>query len=184
MNEVKVKKSKVVYQNQWISVREDEYSLNGKDGLYSVIDRPSCLVALPLTPSGKTVLVKHFRYATQEVSWEFPMGSKDNNESDEEGTKRELHEEVGLEPQFMEHIGSLFPAPGLLSQKAEVFVAHVSDESLLSVHLADETEDIQEIKVFSFDDIPKLISDHTITDGITIAAFLFYSLHVQKELPH
>lgn len=39
-------------------------------------------------------------------SWQFPQGGIKHNESPEEALYRELHEEIGLEPQHVEIIGS------------------------------------------------------------------------------
>jgi 8-oxo-dGDP phosphatase len=180
MDTIILKNRKEAYKNQWISLREDTYTLDGKEGFYAVVDRPSCLVAIPVSASGKTVLLNHFRYAIHGTSWEFPMGSKDPEESDEEGAKRELLEEVSLTPTQMEYIGFFYPAPGLLSQKAIVYTATVLDESFVTVSTEDKTEDIEEIKIVSLTDIPYLISNGTITDGVSISAYYLYMQTMKK----
>jgi 8-oxo-dGDP phosphatase len=180
MHDVVLKNRKEAYKNQWISLREDTYVMDGKEGFYAVVDRPSCMVALPISTSGKTVLLKHFRYAIHDISWEFPMGSKDPVETDEEGAKRELLEEVSLTPTSMEYVGFFYPAPGLLSQKAIVYKANVLDESLVTVSTVDKTEDIEEIKIVSLEDIPYLIGNGTITDGVSISAYYLYMQTMKK----
>lgn len=174
MTDFKLLSSTVVHKNAWFSVREDHYEENGKKKIYSVVDRLPCLVAIPVTPSGRTILLKHFRYPTQEISWEFPMGSRDSNESDEAGAKRELQEETGLLPNATILLGHFFVAPGLTSQKAVVFVMQIEEAAVDTIHIQDTTEDILEWESIPILEIPKAIASGRITDGVTIAAHELY----------
>ena len=67
--------SKVVYENPWLSVREDEVEYaNGTRGIHSVVDRPDFALVVPAERDGFH-LVEQYRYTIQSRSWEFPSGS-------------------------------------------------------------------------------------------------------------
>jgi hypothetical protein len=46
---MKTLSSRVVYQNRWMSVREDQIErLDGSRGIYSVVDKPTAVIIIPL----------------------------------------------------------------------------------------------------------------------------------------
>src|SRR5258708_11895486 len=113
MSSPRVNAGRVVYQNAWFAVRECDIERNGARGKYPLVERPDAVVVIPLTPSGKTALLKQFRFPTNENSWELPMGAIEENEGAAAAARRELAEEVGLQTGDLLKIGEYRPAPGL-----------------------------------------------------------------------
>ena len=94
---IKTLSSRVVYENPWMSVREDEIEYDdGLRGTYSVVDRPDFAVVLPFEGDGFH-LVEQFRYPSGQRSWEFPSGSwpPGVTGSTDEMAAAELAEETG-----------------------------------------------------------------------------------------
>lgn len=72
---IKTLTSKVIYQNPWLSVREDQIErADGTRGLYSVVDIPDFALIIPAAMGG-FYLVEQYRYPIQSRSLEFPSGS-------------------------------------------------------------------------------------------------------------
>jgi len=98
--------SRIVYSNDWITVREDDVIRpDGKPGIYSVVDTRIATGILALTESKELYLVGQYRYPMGEYSWEIIEGGTDPGESPLEAAKRELLEEAGLKAQTWQLIG-------------------------------------------------------------------------------
>ncbi len=71
--------SKIVYQNKWMTVREDKIERpSGAQGIYGVVDKPDCAVIIAID-KGQVHLVQQYRYTVQQRCWELPQGAWENN---------------------------------------------------------------------------------------------------------
>ena len=97
-NPWKTLSSRVVYENPWIGVREDEVIRpDGLPGIYGVVHFKNRAVGvLPVDRDGAIWLVGQYRYPLDAYSWEIPEGGCPASESPEETARRELREETGL----------------------------------------------------------------------------------------
>ncbi|MCQ0006796.1 hypothetical protein [Actinomadura madurae] len=67
--------TRVVYENPWMVVREDEVErLDGSRGIYGVIDKPDFVLVIPIEGDGFH-LVEEYRYPIGKRTWSFPQGS-------------------------------------------------------------------------------------------------------------
>jgi hypothetical protein len=67
--------TRTVYENRWISVREDEVQRpDGSIGTYGVVDKPDFALVIPAERGGFH-LVEQYRYAVAARSWGFPQGT-------------------------------------------------------------------------------------------------------------
>src|SRR4051812_12152575 len=90
--------SRVVYANQWLSVREDEFERSdGATGVYGVVDKQDFAIVVA-EQDGMFHLVEQFRYPIGRRSWEFPMGGwpVEKTGTALELAQAELREETGL----------------------------------------------------------------------------------------
>ena len=118
-------RSREVYRNAWISVREDDVERpDGSIGLYGVVDRPDFALVIPQERDGFW-LVEQYRYPAQQRGWEFPQGTwgAGRSGSREELAAAELREETGLRADRLRHLGRPFVAYGLTSQRFDVYLA-------------------------------------------------------------
>src|SRR5215210_250185 len=92
------KTSRRVYENAWISVREDEVVRpDGQPGIYGVVEMQTwALGVVALDDGGQTYLVGQYRYPLELYSWEIPEGGGSPGLSPLESASRELREETGL----------------------------------------------------------------------------------------
>jgi 8-oxo-dGTP pyrophosphatase MutT (NUDIX family) len=123
--EVTATGSKVVYENRWMSVREDTtVREDGTPGLYGVVHKPDYAIVLPYSDGGFH-LVEQYRYPVADRYWEFPQGSwEDRPDADPLDLARgELAEETGLTAAEMTRIGHLYAAYGYSDQGFHVILA-------------------------------------------------------------
>ena len=102
--------SRVVYENAWIRVREDEVTRpDGGRGIYGVVETtaPSVFI-VALTAAEEVLLVGLERYTTGRPSLEIPAG---NSEGDDPlvAARRELREETGRVAGSWELVGRSRP---------------------------------------------------------------------------
>src|SRR5208337_3190204 len=90
--------SRLVYENPWIRVREDQVLRpDGQPGIYGVVEFKNRAVGvLPVDDEGCIWLVGQHRYPLNSYSWEIPEGGSPQSETTEETARRELKEETGL----------------------------------------------------------------------------------------
>jgi 8-oxo-dGTP pyrophosphatase MutT (NUDIX family) len=120
--------SRVVYQNPWMTVREDRIlRSNGKEGIYGVADKDDSAIIIPIQQvdgEERVWLVEQFRYTVQERCLELPQGGWEMGEVDaEELARGELKEELGLHAETMIRLGMLWIGYGFVKQKQHVFLA-------------------------------------------------------------
>jgi ADP-ribose pyrophosphatase len=173
---IKTISSKVVYQNPWISVREDTIERpDGSPGIYSVVDKGNYAVVVPYENDGFW-LVEQYRYPVGERSWEFPMGTyPDRRVGDPmQLAQRELLEETGLSANSWELLGTLYCVPGFSSQSGHVYLATglVQGER----NREQEEQDMRQAW-FSRAELEAMLRDGTIKDAQTVACYGFFLLH-------
>jgi ADP-ribose pyrophosphatase len=172
--------SREVYRNQWLRLREDKIlRSNGKEGIYSVVDKDDCAIILPIQ-DGQVWLVEQFRYTIQQRALELPQGGWEMEIDDPEKLARgELKEETGLHAAEMIYLGFLWIAYGFSKQKQHVFLA--SGLTMRERDPDDEEHDLV-IQTHSLAAFERMILDGTIRDASTVAAWGLY-LSWQKQKP-
>jgi 8-oxo-dGTP pyrophosphatase MutT (NUDIX family) len=122
---VRTTSSREVYRNPWLRVREDAVErADGSPGIYSVIEKPDFTLVLPAERDGFW-LVEQFRHPIGRRSWEFPQGtwSPGDGGTAEQLARAELAEETGLRAAGLRRLGRLDLAPGLSTQRFDVWLA-------------------------------------------------------------
>ena len=168
--EVETLSSRTVYRNRWLAVREDAIRRgDGREGLYSVIEKPDFAVVVPVEPDGSVHLVEQYRYPVGSRQWELPQGVSAAANGDPLATAHaELAEETGLTAARMTDYGRLFLAYGFTAQAYTVFVA----EGLSAGPAALDPEEHGLIsRRFAWDEVSRMLADGTIMDGVTHAVF-------------
>jgi 8-oxo-dGTP pyrophosphatase MutT (NUDIX family) len=110
--------SRVVYENPWLTVREDKIEhQDGTPGIYSVIDKPDFAMVIPQENDGFH-LVEQYRYPTAQRSWEFPAGSfpRGKTGTAEQMAISELAEETGYTAGTLKKLGYLHTANGITAE--------------------------------------------------------------------
>lgn len=116
--------SRSVYQNPWISVREDSVIRpGGKEGYFGVIEMKAGSSVLALTDQNAVYLVKEYKYGIERDSIELMSGALEESESPLEAAKRELKEELGLEAQQWIDLGVVDPFTTVVHSPNYMFLA-------------------------------------------------------------
>ena len=166
--------SKPIYENRWLSLREDQVELpNGKTTVYGVVSCGDCVGILPFVDRDHVLMIQQYRYVAGRTTWEMPTGGVRPGESLEEAADRELQEEAGYAAGRLTKIVAYHTSKSVLDETAHLFLA----EELQPVHNqpADETEFI-EPQVFPFATLLRMVMAGEILDSMTVIA----ALHVAR----
>ena len=161
--------SKEIYNGKIFKVRCDNVELpNGSFVSRDVVDHVDG-VAIAAEIDDKIIMVKQFRYPTQDVLYELPAGKLDEDDEDVLScAKRELEEETGYCANHWESLGYIWTSPGFCTERLYLFKA--SDLYFKGQHL-DEDEFLDCIKVDK-DKLIDMIRLGIINDAKSIAGIM------------
>jgi ADP-ribose pyrophosphatase len=130
-------------------LREDTIRFpDGAEAIYTVLANPDSAFVVPYLDNGDTVLVRQWRHAWEESSWEVPAGTFNDGEDPVECAKRELAEETGLVGARYTCLGMVHGA-AFLTGRAHMFLA----ESITETERNPETyEQDMEVMRLPFDE--------------------------------
>ncbi len=89
--------------------------------------------------------------------WALPGGFMDENETMEEGAKRELEEETGLKIEKLQQVGA-FGTPGRDPRGRTISIAFVG--LVNEVPMLKANDDATDLKWFNLNELPELAFDH------------------------
>lgn len=164
------------YANPWMTVREDHVRLpDGSTNLYGIVDKPDYALVIPIDDDGMW-LVQQYRYTVRRRAWEFPQGGWPPGAGGAlpDLARLELVEETGLSAGHLRRLGRLFGAYGYSSQGFEAFVA---TDLRQGSPAREHTEQDMVHRLFSDDEVRRMIREGAIIDACSIAAYLLLALH-------
>jgi 8-oxo-dGTP pyrophosphatase MutT (NUDIX family) len=165
--------TRIIYENAWIRLREDQViQPDGAPGIYGVVEFHGCVGVLPIDAEGNVHLVGQFRYPLQQYSWEIPEGGCHPGEEPFAAAQRELREELGLEAESWELLGTSHLSNSVSDEIAYYYVA----TDLIQREAAPEGSEQLEHRVVSFAEALRMVLQGEITDSLSQTAILHYAV--------
>jgi ADP-ribose pyrophosphatase len=125
MEEWKIVTQETILNTKWMSIRQDTCILpSGRiiDDFF-VIERNDFVTIFALTDKRQVILVRQYRHAIGETTFEIPGGDCGPGESPRETAQRELIEETGYGSDDLQHIATLVVDPTRQNNRVHVFIA-------------------------------------------------------------
>jgi 8-oxo-dGTP pyrophosphatase MutT (NUDIX family) len=174
--------SRVVYENPWMSVTEDDVQRrDGSIGQYGVVHSRDFVVVIPFDGE-RYHLVEQYRYPVGARLWEFPQGSVAGGEAlaPDALAAIELAEETGLRAGHLELLGFLHHGYGRSTNGFHAFYA-----TELTAGPASREVEEQDMRSGSFtlDELWALVAAGRLTDAASLAALALLERRRRVEGP-
>jgi ADP-ribose pyrophosphatase len=158
-----------LYEGQVLALDLDQVEEpGGVRAAREVVRHRGSVAALPVHGDGRVVLIRQYRYAVDQLVWEVPAGRLDPGETPEEGARREVEEEVGLQAGHLEPISVFFTTPGFCDEAMHLFRA----TGLREIPPRPEVDERIEARTFALDEALAMIRRGEVREGKTLVALL------------
>jgi 8-oxo-dGTP pyrophosphatase MutT (NUDIX family) len=176
-NPWRVLATREVYDNPWISVREDQVIRpDGAPGIYGVVHFKHTAIGVLAIEQGEVYLVGQYRYTLGCYSWELPEGGCTPDEDHLSAAKRELLEETGLSAARWQLMGTAHLSNSVADELAVWFIA---TELTQGVQCPEGTEQLRVRRVPLPEAIDMALRGE-ITDAISLMALMQYQLQPER----
>jgi len=168
--EEKTLSSSNIFQGRIISLRKDKVKLpDGRISTREIIEHPGAVVILAINKEKEIIMIKQFRKATEEVLWELPAGTLEENEKLIDCARRELEEETGYYPRKLKKIITFFSTPGFCNEKLTLFIA----EDLIKGNKNEDEDEFIQVEHIKIKKALEMIKKNIIKDAKTIIGILY-----------
>ena len=168
--------TRVVYDNPWIRVREDEVVRpDGLPGIYGVVHFKNVAVGVLAVEDDMLYLVGQYRYPLGRYSWEIPEGGCPEGSDHLEAARRELAEETGLRARRWTKMGEAHLSNSVSDELAVWFLAEGLEQG---ERRPEGTEKLQ-VRRVSLRGALAMVNSGEITDAISMLAIQQLLLHQQ-----
>jgi len=165
--------SRRVYENPWISVREDSVVRpDGEPGIYGVVHYKNTAVGVLPVENEHVYLVGQYRYPLERYSWEIPEGGCPEGEEPLEAARRELREETGFEAGNWRRLGEAFLSNSVADEYAVWFLA----TDLVPGEPQNEGTEVIGVRRVPLREAVVMATDGRITDALSVLALTTYAL--------
>lgn len=143
MNKPQIKNIKKDFSIPWFEQIEKEvlFPWEEEPQIYYSIKPSDYVTALAQTRDGKIIVLKQFRPAIEDYTYELPSGHMEKGETPEAAIVRELEEETSCKAGDVTFLGEVIPDTGRLENRLWAF--YINDLEVNELLSPDENEGIE-----------------------------------------
>jgi len=164
---------KRLYSSPWVNLEKVDLKLpSGKIIEHNYVDAVNNSVGAVVLKDDKIVMVKNFRFSSNDYSLEIPGGWILDGEMPLQAVKRKVESETGFMVDKISRLGEGKPWLGISNKEHYYFLVNVGQKMLVK-----DSDFIKEVKMFNFHKIENMIRRGDILDQSTLTALFLAKLH-------
>ena len=162
--------SEDVFDGNLLHVKKDTVRLpNGNIAYREWIKHPGASAVLPVTPEGRLIFVRQYRYPIQQVTLEIPAGKLDAEGEDPlDCARRELSEETGYQAEKYTFLTKLATTVGFSNEFIYIYAA----EGLTAGRQHPDEDEFINVCTLTMDEAMAKIRSGEICDAKSVTAVL------------
>ena len=164
-----IEHSESVFQGMVFNVRVDQVQY--PDGIVhrvDVVEHHDAIALVPIDDDGGIWFVRQYRHPAGKTLLEIPAGTIEHGEKPQDCAMRECREELGLAPDEIIPLGSVYLAPGYSTEILHIFLAR----GLRPAPLPPDVDEVLEPLKISWQEVQHKIQEDEIHDAKTLAGIL------------
>lgn len=116
--------SEVVFRGRVFNVRQDQVRLpDGRTAALDIVEHEGAVTLVPLDEQERVWFIRQYRHAAGGTILELPAGTLRPGEPIEACARRELREEIGMDPGRLTYLGACYLAPGYSTERNHLYLA-------------------------------------------------------------
>lgn len=164
--------SEIRYRGRIVDVEVQDVELEtGARAVREIVRHVPAVAVVSRRPDGRFVFIRQFRKPAEQIMLEVPAGVLEPGEAPEAGARRELREETGYEPLALRHLGVIYPSPGYVDERIDVFFAELPADPGSRDLDGDERVDVA---CLTRDEFGRMIRSGEVMDSKTLAAWTLF----------
>jgi ADP-ribose pyrophosphatase len=156
----------LIFDVERLEIGREDGSRSARD----VIRHHGAVALVTRKPDGQYVFVRQYRKAVEQMMLEIVAGTLEKGEDPVDCAKRELLEETGYIADEITHLGAIYPSPGYVDEKIDLYFAPVTGEGL---GVPDADERLEPLEM-NHAEVEAAITEGTFTDAKSLAAWMLY----------
>jgi hypothetical protein len=176
MNPFKIISTKKIYENPWISVREDGVIRpDGSSGIFGVVTANNWSHVVAIDSENQIILNREFCFGMNDFTFKIPWGWISKNESPLDAAKKELREEAWTIAETWIGLGSIYPLTTIMENIQYIFLA----KNIKATHSEHENGEIIENIKIPFSQALEWVMEGKIVDASSVAGILKAQYHIK-----
>ena len=165
------------WQSGWLRVDTEQVDLpNGNRVDLPIVRHPGASCIAPFVSEDEVLLIRQYRHAAGGTLLEAPAGKLDPGERPEVCAGRELIEETGYRAGRLEHLSSIWTAPGFTDEVIHLYAAF----DLEHVGQRLEEDEVIELVPMALDDALARVFSGELNDAKSALALVLAARHLGR----
>lgn len=185
---LKTKKKNIIFKNKYIELQdnlvqdlESNKEFNHLRLIENNTNNPGSVVLCNY--KNKFLLIRNYRYGTDELCLELPRGYNESNETLKDCAIRELYEETNIifdkKIDKLTKLGEMSVNSSIIASKVSLYLLKIN-QIIENIQLQKE-EHIISYKWYTLEDLHSKIKDGTIIDSFTLSTLILYEVMNKKN---
>lgn len=173
--------SRSVYEGHILGLEVQEVRLaNGRTAVREIVRHGPAVAILARLPDGRFLFVRQYRKPVEQVLLEVVAGNREPGEAAEACARRELEEETGYRTATLHPLGFVYPSPGYVDERIDLFFTELP--AVAGASRPDEDEQL-DLVALSREQVLDHIRQGQLCDAKTLAAWLQYEMRCGAGSP-